>query len=989
MKPIQAIAVRILLWSAAFSSWQSHAAAAALSASPASVPSGGSATVSWSGIAGPTTTDWIGLYVPGAADTGYVRDPGNPDPNSNGVWLYTSSCTRTAGGSGNASGSCAFTIPAGVAAGPYEFRLFAANGYTKLAASNELAVASVPLEGEVINDDFFVTVPYTSNWNARLPKLVTDGMWSYMAFTSYDPSVVSRRVTRIYEKRSDWSAWAFAGRELTGVHQHPGLALDLNGRAHLAFVCEANQQCTSGASAGSARRFFNLIFGGRNGDRSLDFGGAYANANEWTGTASGYISVGASPARPETYVSLDVYASDPPAGGTSNQLLFTVGGLPSTRISVPRSASTTTKALYPQIAFAPDGTLYYSVSEIVYPYANVAQYSDVALYRLSGTTLVKVFSDRVPDPDGVARWIYASDMTVGVDGTLYFVYFKHPTANGHCSYLVTVGPDGAVSAPRGVGCRSNYVQAQADTGGALYLVQQQGLTVVVSKSVDQGRTWTDIRYSPLHLPDGTTGLSDVTLVKPWSSVGGYDPNVLYGFFAGVDARGSSSYARTFTIKLSETVTLLGTPSAVPAGGTIRAHWSLAGRPPSADDSVALYRLGDSDSAAVSRQSTKGWSSGFLSFAAPATLGTYEFRLFSDGGEERLATSNAVTVTASPSVTAAPAAVTAGSSATVSWSGIATPSPTDWIGLYTIGAADVAFKAWVYVNCSRTAGAAVASGQCAVAIPANLPGGTYEFRLFAANGYTRLATSNAMTVTATASAALTANPALIAPGGSVSVAWGGVSSPTTTDWVGLYAAGASDTSYIRNPDGTGVWFYTSSSSCDRTAGSGAKASGDCAFLIPSTVSPGTYELRLFRNNGYTKLATSNALTLTSASGGTSASQPDLLLMAVSGPTSGTRGSTISVTTTVKNQGTADLASTIEVGVYLSTDATITTADARIGTYALSSLAAGASATKTKSYTVPTSLSARTYTLGAIADFKSVLPESSETNNAKAGNAIAVQ
>jgi len=40
-------------------------------ASPSSTAAGSTVTLAWSGIADPTSTDWVGLYAPGAADTAY------------------------------------------------------------------------------------------------------------------------------------------------------------------------------------------------------------------------------------------------------------------------------------------------------------------------------------------------------------------------------------------------------------------------------------------------------------------------------------------------------------------------------------------------------------------------------------------------------------------------------------------------------------------------------------------------------------------------------------------------------------------------------------------------------------------------------------------------------------------------------------------------------------------------------------------------------
>jgi hypothetical protein len=81
-----------------------------------------------------------------------------------------------------------------------------------------------------------------------------------------------------------------------------------------------------------------------------------------------------------------------------------------------------------------------------------------------------------------------------------------------------------------------------------------------------------------------------------------------------------------------------------------------------------------------------------------------------------------------------------------WNGIATPTSTDWIGLYASGTDDGAYLAWLYVNCSKTPGASGASGSCALQIPGGVIPGTYELRLFAANGLTRLATSSLFNVT---------------------------------------------------------------------------------------------------------------------------------------------------------------------------------------------------------------------------------------------------
>jgi len=94
---------------------------------------------------------------------------------------------------------------------------------------------------------------------------------------------------------------------------------------------------------------------------------------------------------------------------------------------------------------------------------------------------------------------------------------------------------------------------------------------------------------------------------------------------------------------------------------------------------------------------------------------------------------------------APASAPAGASVVVTWGGLASPMPTDWIGLYAEGAIGGAYT-WNYVSCYQGWESAKASGSCEVQIPQGLPPGRYEFHLYSANTLTRLATSNPLIVT---------------------------------------------------------------------------------------------------------------------------------------------------------------------------------------------------------------------------------------------------
>ena len=201
----------------------------------------------------------------------------------------------------------------------------------------------------------------------------------------------------------------------------------------------------------------------------------------------------------------------------------------------------------------------------------------------------------------------------------------------------------------------------------------------------------------------------------------------------------------------------------------------------------------------------------------------------------------------PKLAVSPASVSAGGSVSVSWSGVVSPTSGDWVGLYHPGDPYSALVDWFYANsCTQTAGSsALASGSCSFTMPST--GGPYELRLFTNDTWTVIATSNPVSVTG--GATLAVSPASVSAGGSVSVSWSGVVSPTSGDWVGLYHPGDPYSALVD-------WFYVNS--CTQTAGSSALASGSCSFTMPST--GGSYELRLFTNDTWTVIATSNPVTV---------------------------------------------------------------------------------------------------------------------------------
>jgi hypothetical protein len=271
--------------------------------------------------------------------------------------------------------------------------------------------------------------------------------------------------------------------------------------------------------------------------------------------------------------------------------------------------------------------------------------------------------------------------------------------------------------------------------------------------------------------------------------------------------------------------------------------------PTSTDWIGLFAPGAANTSPLASRSTTGTASGNVPFTIPATLaaGTYELRLFSNGGYTRLAVSNSFSVVVGctdTSLGASPASIAAGGSVTATWSGICAPKSGDWIGLYTPGAPDTSYRTW-----RTTTG--TASGSVPFTIPATLAPGTYELRLFSSGGYTRLAVSGNIAVTAPCtSTGLSVGPTSIGPGGSVTATWSGICSPTSTDWIGLFAPGTPNTSPLASRLTTGA------------------ASGNVPFTIPATLAAGTYELRLFSNGGFTRLAVSNSFSVVVACTGVS-------------------------------------------------------------------------------------------------------------------------
>jgi subtilisin len=388
--------------------------------------------------------------------------------------------------------------------------------------------------------------------------------------------------------------------------------------------------------------------------------------------------------------------------------------------------------------------------------------------------------------------------------------------------------------------------------------------------------------------------------------------------------GGTSSALTFTITPGPTLSVSASTVAPGASVTVNLANGFGG----GQDWLALASVGSPNTSYLgwtyvgANVTTRSWS-----VAMPATAGTYEFRLFPNNGYTRVATSPPVVVepslTPPPVVTSlSPSRTPAGgggftlrvigskfvTSSVVLWNGegrtttfistteiraaigaadvaaigtaqvvVRTPSPGggdsesltfsidppplppslspnsttmpggavvtvtlsngpggafDWLVIAPVGAPDTSYLQWTYV------GAGVTNRAWTVTAPS--AAGTYEFRLYLNNGYTRAATSPPITVT-TGMAPTLAVSATTAAGGSPVTVTLSNGPGGGQDWIALAPVGAPETSYLQ-------WTYVGAGIVTRT------------WTTPLPATSGSYEFRLYLNGSHVRAATSHPITV---------------------------------------------------------------------------------------------------------------------------------
>jgi subtilisin family serine protease len=224
----------------------------------------------------------------------------------------------------------------------------------------------------------------------------------------------------------------------------------------------------------------------------------------------------------------------------------------------------------------------------------------------------------------------------------------------------------------------------------------------------------------------------------------------------------------------------------------------------------------------------------ITAADVAAIGSAQVTVFTPAPGGGLSPPLTFPITATPPqpvLTVSQTSVVGGSAVTVTLTNGAGGSG-DWLAFADVTTPNTSALQSVYV------GAGVTTRTWTVTTP--LSGGTFEFRLFLNNTYTRSATSPAIVVSPASTPVLSVDATTVAAGAPITVTltqgFGGA-----TDWIAFAPTGTGNTGYL-------TWTYVGAGVTTRT----------WTVTAPST--PGTYEFRLFLNNGFTRTATSPTVTV---------------------------------------------------------------------------------------------------------------------------------
>ena len=255
--------------------------------------------------------------------------------------------------------------------------------------------------------------------------------------------------------------------------------------------------------------------------------------------------------------------------------------------------------------------------------------------------------------------------------------------------------------------------------------------------------------------------------------------------------------------------------------------------------IGVYAVGSADTAYLNSKSISG-TSGVVTFGLLAN-GNYEARLFADGFYSlKQATVAFAVATPTGSLSLSSSAVKVGSSVTVTWQSQPGITSSGWVGVYTPEAGDNNYL----ISIPYQYVAAGTGGSLTFSSPNTV--GSYEFRLFADYDFTvRLAAASFTVANPVGSVAAASSS--YASGDTVAINWTADTTLPSGAWVGIYAPGSEDRSYVTYKQVAGT-------------------SGSATF---TGLANGSYESRLFGDSGFDrKLATSSFSVSASTGQGTS-------------------------------------------------------------------------------------------------------------------------
>ena len=711
----------------------------------------------------PRARDWIGLYSTSANDTTFID------------WSYLNG-TKTVPAAANGNATVSFTAPSTV--GTYHLRLFSNGGYQRLATSSDIVVVLQPSVS--IGD---VTVTEGNSGTTTATFTVT----------------LSRSSTQTVSV-----AYATANGSATAGSD---------------FVAASG---TLNFSPSTLTRQFTVAI---NGDTTVEPTETFVvnlsnaiNATIADGQGVGTITTDEAPPSP----SVTATPSTVSPGGVINVIAANGPGLPRDWIGLYHPG-------------APDGTIidwtYLNGQKTVPATGQSNATVQIPAPTSAGTYQLRFFTD-----GGYSR-LATSNVTVAVQPSLTINDVSVNEGNSGtttATFTVTLSPASSQTVTVGYATANGSATAGSDFVGAsgTLTFAPSTLTQTISITIN-GDTTVE--------PTETFGVSLSGAVNAVIS----------------DGQGTGSIT---TDDGAPSPSITATPSTVAPGGVI--NITVANGPGLPRDWIGLYQSSGAadgtfiDWTYLNGQKTvpaTGQSTATVQLPAPTTVGTYQLRFFTNGGYTRLATAD-VTVTAqsgggSPSLSIASTTVAAGAMIDITVNN-PTGNARDWLGLYAIGASDFSFVDWAYLNGQKTPPAVGPTGSVSLQLRAPAQTGTYQVRLFANGGYARLATSVTITVgsdTPSSGASLTVNTPNVSRGGTIQIV---VSNGpgNARDWLGIHVPSAGDTTFVG-------WAYLNGSQSVPATG---QSNVTVQLVAPSVA--GTYEVRFFANGGYTKLATSTAITV---------------------------------------------------------------------------------------------------------------------------------